>query len=101
MPGPGRLPLPRKTAVTDRFFASWCVAIRGAFSPLTRTGVVSTEPLLLRYGAAHHSGTSLERGPPERFHTLSSPGVESTGRVNRLYRKFGPAIYSRCRRLLK
>ncbi len=28
-------------------------------------------------------------------------GVESTGRVNDLYRKFGPAIYSRCRRLLK
>jgi len=28
-------------------------------------------------------------------------GVEDHGRVNRLYRKFGPAIYSRCRRLLK
>lgn len=32
---------------------------------------------------------------------MVTPGVESTGRVNRLYRKFGPAIYSRCRRLLK
>ncbi len=28
-------------------------------------------------------------------------GVPSTGRVSDLYRKFGPAIYSRCRRLLK
>jgi RNA polymerase sigma-70 factor (ECF subfamily) len=28
-------------------------------------------------------------------------GVQSTGRVSDLYRKFGPAIYSRCRRLLK
>jgi RNA polymerase sigma-70 factor, ECF subfamily len=32
---------------------------------------------------------------------LVSPGVESSGRVANLYRKFGPAIYSRCRRLLK
>src|SRR5438477_7232527 len=43
----------------------------------------------------------IERDPQERFHTLSSPGVESAGRVTHLYRKFGPAIYSRCRRLLK
>ncbi|MDX2011616.1 MAG: RNA polymerase sigma factor [Myxococcaceae bacterium] len=28
-------------------------------------------------------------------------GVGATGRVSDLYRKFGPAIYSRCRRLLK
>lgn len=28
-------------------------------------------------------------------------GVQSSGRVSDLYRKFGPAIYSRCRRLLK
>src|SRR5438094_1120230 len=28
-------------------------------------------------------------------------GVDRNGRVNGLYRKFGPAIYSRCRRLLK
>jgi RNA polymerase sigma-70 factor (ECF subfamily) len=28
-------------------------------------------------------------------------GVDPSGRVAHLYRKFGPAIYSRCRRLLK
>ena len=28
-------------------------------------------------------------------------GVDKSGRVSSLYRKFGPAIYSRCRRLLK
>src|SRR5258705_12700761 len=68
---------------------------------LTPRGVVSTGTLLLRYGATSHAGTSLERDPKERLHTLSTSGVESTGRVSRLYRKFGPAIYSRCRRLLK
>ena len=50
--------------------------------------------------APHHDGTSREGRAKERFHTLATPGVESTGRVSRLYRKFGPAIYSRCRRLL-
>ncbi len=28
-------------------------------------------------------------------------GVDTSGRVSSLYRKYGPAIYSRCRRLLK
>lgn len=28
-------------------------------------------------------------------------GVDTSGRVSNLYRKYGPAIYSRCRRLLK
>lgn len=32
---------------------------------------------------------------------MPASGVEATGRVADLYRKFGPAIYSRCRRLLK
>src|SRR5256885_12566549 len=37
----------------------------------------------------------------ERFHTGMASGVHSAGRVADLYRKFGPAIFSRCRRLLK
>ncbi|MCC6336986.1 MAG: RNA polymerase sigma factor [Myxococcales bacterium] len=32
---------------------------------------------------------------------MAAGGVDSSGRVSHLYRKFGPAIYSRCRRLLK
>ncbi len=37
----------------------------------------------------------------ERLHTVSLSGVDQKVRVGTLYRKFGPAIYSRCRRLLK
>ena len=37
----------------------------------------------------------------ERLHTVSPSGVDHRVRVAALYRKFGPAIYSRCRRLLK
>jgi len=37
----------------------------------------------------------------ERLHTVSLSGVDHKVRVGALYRKFGPAIYSRCRRLLK
>ena len=32
---------------------------------------------------------------------MSAGGVDPSGRVAHLYRKYGPAIYSRCRRLLK
>lgn len=32
---------------------------------------------------------------------MTAAGVDQSGRVSNLYRKFGPAIYSRCRRLLK
>lgn len=32
---------------------------------------------------------------------MAPGGVDTSGRVNNLYRKYGPAIYSRCRRLLK
>lgn len=32
---------------------------------------------------------------------MAPGGVQANGRVSDLYRKFGPAIYSRCRRLLK
>jgi RNA polymerase sigma-70 factor (ECF subfamily) len=32
---------------------------------------------------------------------VTDGGVNHSGRVSSLYRKFGPAIYSRCRRLLK
>jgi RNA polymerase sigma-70 factor (ECF subfamily) len=35
------------------------------------------------------------------LHTVPPGGVDTSGRVSHLYRKFGPAIYSRCRRLLK
>lgn len=37
----------------------------------------------------------------ERLHTVVDPGVQTGERVSTLYRKFGTAIYSRCRRLLK
>ena len=37
----------------------------------------------------------------ERLHTVSPSGVDHRVRAAALYRKFGPAIYSRCRRLLK
>ena len=37
----------------------------------------------------------------ERLHTVTELGVHSNERVSTLYRKFGTAIYSRCRRLLK
>lgn len=32
---------------------------------------------------------------------MAPGGVDTSGRVSNLYRKYGPAIYSRCRRLLK
>jgi RNA polymerase sigma-70 factor, ECF subfamily len=35
------------------------------------------------------------------LHTVAQAGVDHSGRVSSLYRKYGPAIYSRCRRLLK
>lgn len=35
------------------------------------------------------------------MHTSLAPGVSSNERVSTLYRKYGPVIFSRCRRLLK
>ncbi|MFO0599511.1 MAG: RNA polymerase sigma factor [Myxococcaceae bacterium] len=37
----------------------------------------------------------------ERLHTVTDLGVQTGERVSTLYRKFGTAIFSRCRRLLK
>jgi RNA polymerase sigma-70 factor, ECF subfamily len=53
-------------------------------------------------GSCRESSTSNSRlAAQERLHTLAEQGVQSSERVSTLYRKFGTAIYSRCRRLLK
>jgi RNA polymerase sigma-70 factor (ECF subfamily) len=36
-----------------------------------------------------------------KLHTVPPAGVDQSVRVSTLYRKYGPAIFSRCRRLLK